>query len=91
MPACQIRVGKMFGQNAVQEIENVPLSDSTISRCIDDMAYDSEDVLCNRLKNSSFGIQVDESTDLTNKCYVITFVRFVNEGEIQENFLRQAK
>jgi hypothetical protein len=31
-------------------------------------------------------IQVDESTDFNNKSYVVVFVRFVNDGEIQENF-----
>jgi hypothetical protein len=41
-----------------------------------------------KLKNNSFSIQVDESTDLTNKIYV---VRFVNEGQIQENFISVAK
>ena len=87
LPACKIIVGKMLGQNAVQEIENVPLSDSTISRRIDDMAHDIEEVLCDKLENSIFSIQVDESTDITNKCHVIAFVRFVNEGKIQENFL----
>lgn len=57
-------------------------------RRIDDKAHDSEEVLCNKLKNSSFSIQVNESTDLTNKCHVLAFVRFVNEGEIQKkNFL----
>ena len=58
---------------------------STKSQHIDDMEYDSEEVLCDILKNSSFSIQVDKSTDLTNKCYV--FERFVKEGEIYENFL----
>ena len=43
--------------------------------------------LCDGLKNSSFSIEVDESTDLTNKCYVIAFARFANVDEIQENFL----
>jgi hypothetical protein len=27
------------------------------------------------------------STDFTNTNYVVTFVRFVNDGEIQENFI----
>ena len=56
LPACKIIISKMFGQNEVQEIENAPLSDSTISQCIDDMAYDNEDVLCDRLKNINFSI-----------------------------------
>ena len=51
------------------------------------MAHESEEVLHGKSKNSTFSIQVDESTDLTNKCHGVAFVRFVNEGEIQENFL----
>ncbi|CAI9717953.1 Hypothetical predicted protein [Octopus vulgaris] len=31
LPACKVIVSKMLEQNAQQEIENVPLSDSTIS------------------------------------------------------------
>ncbi|CAI9714955.1 Hypothetical predicted protein [Octopus vulgaris] len=78
LPAGKIIVSKMLGQNTLQEIEYVPLSHTTASRCIDDMARDIEEVLHDKLKNSSFSIQVDESTDLTNN-YVV-FVRFVNEG-----------
>jgi hypothetical protein len=86
MPACRIIVSKMLGQDAAWEIEKVALSKSTISRRIDDMSHDAEEFLCNKLKNNSFSIQVDEPTDFTNKWHVIAFVRFVNDGEILENF-----
>ena len=47
----------------------------------------SEKTFCvANLRNSSFSIQVDESTNLAIKCHV-AFVRFLNEGRIQENFL----
>jgi hypothetical protein len=49
------------------------------------MAHDAEEVLCDKLKNNSFSIQVDESTDFTNRSCVVAFVSFVNDGEIQEN------
>ena len=45
-PGCKIMVGEMLGQNVVQEIEMVPLSDNTICRHIHDMAHDSQEVLC---------------------------------------------
>ncbi|XP_068115889.1 zinc finger BED domain-containing protein 5-like [Hyperolius riggenbachi] len=86
MPACKIIVSKMLGEDAAREIEKVPLSDSTISRRIDDMSRDAEEVLSSQLKTSSFAMQVDESTDITSKCHIMSFVRFVNDGEIQENF-----
>jgi hypothetical protein len=61
MLACNIIVGKMLGQDAVQEIENVPLSNTTINRRTEDMSQDAEKVLCDNLKNYIFSIQVDES------------------------------
>jgi hypothetical protein len=53
----------------------------------DDMSHDAEEVLHDKLKNNSFSIEVDESTDFTNKSYVVAFVRFVNDCEIKENFV----
>jgi hypothetical protein len=50
------------------------------------MSYDADEVLRDKLKNNSFSIQVDESTDFTNKSNIVAFVRFVNDGEIQNNF-----
>jgi hypothetical protein len=64
--------------------EYVPLSNCMINRCIN-MSHDAEEVLHDELKNNSFSIQVDGSTDFTNTSYVVAFVRFVNDGEIQEN------
>jgi hypothetical protein len=49
------------------------------------MSHDDE-VLCDKLKNNSLSIQVDESTYFTNKSYVAAFVRFENDGEIREKF-----
>jgi hypothetical protein len=46
------------------------------------MSHDAEEVLCDKMKNDSFSIQVDESTDFTSKNYVVAFVRSVNNGEI---------
>jgi hypothetical protein len=36
--------------------------------------------------HDKLSIQGDELTDFTNKSFVVTSVRFVNGGEIQENF-----
>ena len=46
----------MLEQNSVQDIKMVPLSDNEISQHIDDMAHDSEKVLCGKLKSSSFSV-----------------------------------
>jgi hypothetical protein len=39
-----------------------------------------------KLKNKSFSIQADNSTDFTNESYVVVFLQFVNDNEIHENF-----
>jgi hypothetical protein len=83
-PACKIIVGKMLGQYAVQEIGNFPLSNSMITFIL---------MTCHMMLKrfcmiNLFSLQVDESTDFTNKSYVVAFVRFINDGEIHENFLR---
>jgi hypothetical protein len=87
MPACKIIVHTVLGKEALCEVGKVPLSDNTVSRHIHDMSEDIEHNVSETLKNTNFCLQVDESTDITNKCHVIAFVRFINEGEITENFL----
>jgi hypothetical protein len=57
-----------------------------INRCLDDVSHDAEGAFCDKPKNNNFSIQVDESTDFTNRSDVVAFVRFINDGEIQENF-----
>jgi hypothetical protein len=43
MPACEIIVSKML-QDAVQEMEKIPLSNSKISQRIGDMSHDAEEL-----------------------------------------------
>jgi hypothetical protein len=63
MPACKITVRTMTGKEAESEIDKVPVADNTISRRVDDMSHDVQDVLCEILKNTNFALQVDESPD----------------------------
>jgi hypothetical protein len=50
------------------------------------MSRDAEEDSRAKLKNNSDSIQADESTEVTNISFVLAFVRFVNDCEIQENF-----
>ena len=50
------------------------------------MLHHAEIVGYSKLKKNSFSIQVDKSTDFTNKCHAIAFVGFANDVEIQEHF-----
>jgi hypothetical protein len=86
MPACKFLVCKMLGQNAVRDIGNVPHSNSTINRCIDDMSHDAEESLRHKRKNNSSSIHINESTYFTDRSYIVASVRFVIDSEIQEEF-----
>ncbi len=87
MPACKIIVCKFLGQDALKGIENFTVSESVMNSCISDMSHDAEEVLCEKLKNNRFSLQVHTVTDFANKCHIIAFVRFINDSEMQENFL----
>jgi hypothetical protein len=68
------------------KFDKVPVSDNSISKRVDETSQDAEDVLSEILKYTKFALQVDESTDITNKAQLLAFVRFQNEGEIMEHF-----
>jgi hypothetical protein len=68
------------------KLTEVPVSDNTISRNVDDMSHDVEDLLLEILKKIKFALQVDKSTDITNKAQLLAFVRCENDGKIIKNF-----
>ena len=87
LPACQEMVKVMFGEDAVSEVNKIPLSDKTISRCIQDMSGDIEfNIKLKILKHELFALQVDESTDISSKAQFLVFVRFIDDGSIVEDF-----
>lgn len=88
VPACTAIINKMIGPHAAKEIAKVPLSNLTIARRIDDMSADIEDVVLEKIRQyGKFSLQVDESTDMSGHAQLLGFVRFVDDGEIRENFL----
>lgn len=74
MPTCKITVSKMLEEDWVRKTENIPLSNITVSRWINDNLYDVAEILFDKLKDNNFSIHVSESRDLINKCYVLAFV-----------------
>lgn len=84
LKACE----QILGMQAVQKLKVIPMSDNTIKRRIEDMAEDIENQIIKMVKNSSFySIQLDESTDITNKALLLCFVRVECEGELHEELL----
>ncbi|KAI4804201.1 hypothetical protein KUCAC02_025835 [Chaenocephalus aceratus] len=64
------------------------VSDTTIARRIDEMASDVRVQLIEKLRFAdAFALQLDESTDVPKDAQLLAFVRFVDDKEMQEEFL----
>ncbi len=74
MPACKIIVRTVLGEEAESKLSKVPVSDNTISRHVDDLSNNISGILSEILQNNNFALQVDESTGITGKAQLLTFV-----------------
>uniref|UniRef100_A0AAR2KFB8 DUF4371 domain-containing protein n=1 Tax=Pygocentrus nattereri TaxID=42514 RepID=A0AAR2KFB8_PYGNA len=66
----------------------VPLSASTVTRRIEEIAEDIEKQLLERINTSPwFALQVDESTDVDNKAILLVYVRYLYQEDVHEDML----
>ncbi|XP_073671222.1 SCAN domain-containing protein 3-like [Paramisgurnus dabryanus] len=65
LPAARDICREMLGESAASKIGQIPLSATTVTRRIDDIADDIENNLLERINKSPwYALQVDESTDV---------------------------
>jgi hypothetical protein len=87
LPTCKEIVESMLGEGAEKEISVVPLSNDIISRLIDDMSSDIHINVAEKVSDGRiFALQLDESTDTSKKCQLLSYIRFVEEDSIIEQF-----
>uniref|UniRef100_A0A674N592 Uncharacterized protein n=1 Tax=Takifugu rubripes TaxID=31033 RepID=A0A674N592_TAKRU len=88
LPAAMDMVREVLDQSAADKLKTIPLSNDTISRRIEDMSADIKQHSTARIKASGhFALEMDESTDITNKAVLLVYVRHVWDGDLQEQFL----
>jgi hypothetical protein len=70
----------MMGSNYLIKLQPLSLSNDTIRRRIQDMAYDILSQVADEVKScpsSMFSTQLDESTDVTHLAQLLVYVRYV--------------
>uniref|UniRef100_A0A8C3WE45 SCAN domain containing 3 n=1 Tax=Catagonus wagneri TaxID=51154 RepID=A0A8C3WE45_9CETA len=82
---------EMLGESAAKKVAQVPLSNDTIARRIQELASDMEDQLIEQIKLAKyFSLQLDECRDIANMIILLVYVRFEHDDDIKEEFFFSA-
>ena len=88
IPSIRNFISTVMHQDPSKVMKTLPLSDTSVSRRIDEMAANVEDKLVVILRNTLFSIQLDESTIVDNNAILMAYVRYFDEDTIlQEEML----
>ncbi|XP_038637238.1 SCAN domain-containing protein 3-like [Scyliorhinus canicula] len=87
LPALSVIISSVMKQNASEITNSIPLSNSSVSRRIDEMAEDVEKQLIANLQVKQFALQLDESTLRDNEVILLSYVRFIDYQGPREEML----
>ncbi|XP_003740214.1 zinc finger BED domain-containing protein 5-like, partial [Galendromus occidentalis] len=72
----------------VEKFRNIPLSDSTVARRIENISSWLEAKVCGEIRSSPmWALQLDESTDVSGSAILLVLVRYVFECDVHEELL----
>ncbi|KAJ8039477.1 SCAN domain-containing protein 3 [Holothuria leucospilota] len=88
LPCTKAIVKEMLGEQAAAKVGTVALSANTVRRRVMDLGEDIENQLqVEVLASPMFAIQIDESTDVSNKAILLVFVRYRGDERMVEDML----
>jgi len=87
LPAVNIVISKVMNSNSFETIKSIPLSNSSVSRRIDEMSNDVENQLISLLQTREFALQIDETILCDNVAILMAYVRYWNNDELAEEML----
>ena len=77
----------IHGHKYANEFLKILLSNTTVSRGIEDISQDQFVQLIARIKgNSHYAIQIDKSTDISSKAHMLVYVRYCFNINVYEDF-----
>ncbi|XP_076339961.1 zinc finger BED domain-containing protein 5-like [Tachypleus tridentatus] len=87
-PCMMKAVNLILGEASAKKMQQVSLSNNTIQRRISKMSMDVKEQVLTEIKGSPlFSFQIDESTDVSSCSQLLVFVRYINSGDIKDEFL----
>lgn len=87
-PCMMKAVNLILGEASAKKMRQVALSNNTIQRRISKMSIDVKEQVLTEIKSSPlFSFQLDESTDVSSCSQLLVFVRYINSGDIKDEFL----
>ena len=81
LPCLEIAADTLHGgKKAISKVRQIPLSDNTTKHRCDGILEDLLKQLLDKLKKAhSYGIQFDETTDISDEVQLIVYCKFINE------------
>ena len=87
LPSLSVVISSVMKQNAIAATNYFPLSNSSVSRRINEMAEDVEKQHIAKLQVRQFALQLDESTLRDNEAILLAYVRYKDDGGPRGNAL----
>ena len=79
---------ELLEEIAIKKIVHVPLSASTVTRRIEEIAKDIDTQLLERINTSlRYTLQVDKSTNIDNKALLLVYLRYLYQEDVHEDLL----